>query len=64
MKNHKPFSSVKRLAASFNICPYTLYKKVREGEIPCYKFGRKILLDPDEVKATLRVDGKSNRDAA
>jgi excisionase family DNA binding protein len=58
--------SVKRVALLFTICPHTLYNKVRLREIPSYRFGRKVLLDVDEVRAALRVPvkAKGNDDAA
>ena len=59
MKRSHPFRSVRQVAAQFDVCPYTLYEKIRLGVIPCYRFGRKILLDPDEVRAALRVPTKA-----
>jgi excisionase family DNA binding protein len=52
------FRSVKQVAKHFGVCSFTLYEKIRLGIIPSYRFGRKILLDPQEVKATLRVAPK------
>ncbi len=66
MKHTKPFRSVKQVAAHWGVSPYTFYEKIRLGEIPHYKFGRKILLDPDEVKAVLRFrpNGRKGPDVA
>jgi excisionase family DNA binding protein len=52
---NKPFASVKEVASRFGVCPHTLYEKIRLGIIPSYRFGRKILLDPEEVRNVLRV---------
>jgi excisionase family DNA binding protein len=52
------FSSVKEFAAEFNVNSFAVYKKIRRNELPHYRFGKKILLDPDEVKAALRVPTK------
>lgn len=46
-------SSVKELAAEFNVNSFAVYKKIRTGEIPHYRFGKKILLDRVEVLAAL-----------
>jgi len=65
-KRHQLFQSVKQVAAAFGLCPFTLYEKIRLSEIPCYRFGRKILLDQNEVRASLRVPvrAKGGPDAA
>ncbi len=55
---------VKHVAVLFTICPHTLYRKIRLGEIPSYRFGRKVLLDINEVRAALRVPSKGNVNAA
>ncbi|MEO7862436.1 MAG: helix-turn-helix domain-containing protein [Nitrospirales bacterium] len=53
------FFSVKELAADFGVNDFALYKKIRLGVIPHYRFGKKILLDRHEVQAVLRVPAKT-----
>lgn len=31
------------------------YRKLKSGELPSYRFGRKILVDVDEILAAMRV---------
>ena len=31
-----------------------LYRRIKEGQFPCYRFGRKILVDPDEILSLMR----------
>lgn len=46
---------VKEAATTLNVSPYALYRKIRAGEIPGYRFGRKVLLDLREVREAMRV---------
>lgn len=46
---------VKEASAILNVSPYALYRKVRTGHIPGYRFGRKVLLDLREVREAMRV---------
>jgi hypothetical protein len=59
-KQAHPFKSVPQVAAHFDVCPYTLYEKVRLGLIPSYRFGRKVMLDPEEVRAAMRAPTKAH----
>lgn len=46
---------VKRAAEILNVSKHALYRKIKCGEIPAYRFGRKVLLDIQEVKQAIRV---------
>ena len=46
---------VKRAAAVLSVSTHCLYRKIREGAIPAYRFGRKVLLDMQEVKQAMRI---------
>jgi excisionase family DNA binding protein len=47
--------SVKRAAAILNVSAHCLYRKIKSGEIPGYKFGRKVLVDLQEIKDAMRI---------
>ena len=34
------------------------YRKIKNGELPSYRFGRKILVHLGEILAAMRVNGK------
>lgn len=61
---HTPIEShlapVKIAAMHFAVSPDALYKRIRLGDIPNYKFGRKVLVDLNEVRAALRVPVRAN----
>ena len=38
------------------------YRKLKKGEIPCWRFGKKILVDVDEVLAAMRVQPQGQKD--
>lgn len=46
--------SVGNIATMFGVSRFGLYKKIRAGQIPAYHFGRKVLLDPAELREVLR----------
>lgn len=46
--------SVRDNARMFNVSPNALYRKIRAGELPAYRFGRKVLVDPVELREALR----------
>ncbi len=46
--------SVRDIATTFGVSRFGLYRKIRAGEIPAYHFGRKVLLDPAELREALR----------
>lgn len=50
-----PMETVKRAAEALTVSKHALYRKIKNGEIPAYKFGRKILLDMEEVKKAMRI---------
>jgi len=31
-----------------------LYRRIKEGRFPCWRFGKKILVDPDEILSLMR----------
>jgi len=35
------------------------YKKLKSGELPCYKFGRKVFIDLDEVLRAMKQPVKT-----
>lgn len=41
--------TVKECAVALNVSPSGLYRKFKTGELPCHKFGRKVLGDIDEL---------------
>ncbi len=61
---HTPIESqlapVKVAAEHFTVSRDALYKRIRLGQIPHYKFGRKVLVDLNEVRAALRVPVSAN----
>ena len=53
-------------AAELGLSRYTVYKMAAQGTIPCYRAGRALRFDLQEVRATMRqqsVDGKENMNA-
>lgn len=50
---------VQDIATMFGVSRFSLYRKIRSGEIPAYHFGRKVLLDPAEFRESLRRPAKS-----
>jgi len=49
------YLSVKEALTVLEVSREALYKKLKSGELPHFKFGRKILIDLDEVLATMRA---------
>jgi excisionase family DNA binding protein len=47
--------SVKEGAAELNVSTFALYRRIKNGDIPAYRFGRKVLIDLQEVKEAMRV---------
>jgi excisionase family DNA binding protein len=46
---------VKHASSILNISTHCLYRKIREGTIPAFRCGRKILVDIKEVKDSMRI---------
>ncbi|MBX3350117.1 MAG: helix-turn-helix domain-containing protein [Nitrospira sp.] len=46
---------VQAAAKHFAVCPHALYRKFRQGKLPHYKFGRKVLVDLEELRVALRA---------
>ena len=46
---------VKRAAAIVSVSTHCFYRKIREGAIPAYRLGRKVLVDLQEVKDAMRI---------
>ena len=58
MENNTPrLEPVKDGAKILKVSRFALYKKIKEGKIPAYHFGRKVLIDIDEVLAIMRTGG-------
>lgn len=47
--------SVKEGAVELNVSTFALYRRIKSGDIPAYRFGRKVLIDLQEVKEAIRV---------
>ena len=47
--------SVREALKSIPVSREAFYRKLKKGEIPCWRFGKKILVDVDEVLAAMRV---------
>ena len=62
MPNHEPMlKPIKEAARLINVSPFALYRKVKNGELPSYRFGRKVLINMDEVLAAMRrTEGNTN----
>ena len=52
----KPVSVPEALKA-IPVSREAFYRKIKNGELPSYRFGKKILVDVDEVLAVMRVNG-------
>ena len=53
--SNQNYVSVKEALGILPVSREALYKKLKSGELPCFKFGRKIFVDVDEVLAVMRV---------
>jgi excisionase family DNA binding protein len=53
--SESPLRSVRDNAKMFGVSRSGLYRKIRAGEVPSYRFGRKVLIDPAELREALRV---------
>jgi len=47
--------SVKEALKIIPVNREAFYRKLKNGELPCLKFGKKILVDIDEVLAVMRA---------
>jgi len=60
----KTYSSLKEVAAFLGLSQNYIYELVHQRKIPFYKpFGKKLMFDLDEVKATVecsKVESKAN----
>jgi len=41
-------------AKLLRVSRFALYRKIKEGKLPAYHFGRKVLIDVDEVLQAMR----------
>ena len=48
-------TSVAEAAKQLGASRFTLYRKIKEGELPAYKLGRKILVNVDELLDAMRM---------
>ena len=48
-------TGVAEAAKELNASKFTLYRKIKEGELPAYKLGRKILVDVNELLEAMRM---------
>ena len=52
---HEPMlTPAKEAAHLLNVSQVAFYRKVKNGELPSYRLGRKILINIDEVLAAMR----------
>ena len=54
----KPLATVKESAKVFNVSIWALYRKLQHKELPSYRFGKKILIDLDEIRDSMRIPPK------
>ena len=47
--------TVKEAANLLNVSAFWLYRGIQAGQVPAFRFGRKILLDINAVLATMRI---------
>ncbi len=52
---NRRYVSVMEAVSVLNVSREALYKKLKKGELPHFKFGRKILIDIDEVMEAIRA---------
>ena len=52
-------TTVKSGARFLSVSPFALYKKIKAGELPAYRFGRKVLINLDELLVAMRRDTRS-----
>jgi len=57
--SNQNYVSVKEALGILPVSREALYKKLKSGELPSYKFGRKILVDIDEILTVMRVQAQS-----
>lgn len=50
----QPLLTVRQAAHALNVSPHGLYKRLRTGELPYLRFGRKILIDLEQVREAMR----------
>lgn len=47
--------TVQQAAVHLSVSKHALYRKIKSGEYPAYRFGRKVLVDLEEVKQAMRT---------
>lgn len=52
--NQARLKTVQELSVLLNVSPFGLYHRIKIGAVPAYHFGRKILLDVEEVLKAMR----------
>jgi len=52
--NESSLRSIRDNARMFGVSENALYRKIRAGLLPAYHFGRKVLVDPAELREALR----------
>lgn len=53
-----PFLDVHGLCELFNLSREFVYKSATKGTLPCYRFGRALRFDPNEVREWMRRPAK------
>ena len=62
IKQPKPISVGEALQHfNHNISREAFYRKLKSGELPSYRFGRKILVDVDEILTAMRVQNSNGK---
>lgn len=55
MNNSSEYLMIKEIAPRFNVSESWIRKMINKGELKCYRAGRKILIQPKDLKAALTV---------
>ena len=53
-------TGVAEAAIQLGVSKFTLYRKIKAGELPSYNLGRKILVNMDELLAAMRMKARSD----
>ncbi|GJL56889.1 MAG: hypothetical protein NPIRA02_40210 [Nitrospirales bacterium] len=53
--NEPNLVSVPQALKVLPVAKESLYRRLKSGELPCYKFGRKVLVDVKEIQDAMRV---------
>ena len=60
MNEQSKLLSARELAEVLGISTPTVYQQARRGQLPCYKFGDRVMFRLEEVLAAARVSADDN----